>query len=109
MTVVEPFQQHTAAIQVRHVNAVGAVVITVTGDIAHHDAAALSRRLHAALDTAPAVVVVDLSRVNSCVGPGLAVLAVARERANSSGTDLHLVDLGNPAPHAWLTRAGLFT
>jgi anti-anti-sigma regulatory factor len=100
-------QAPAASIDVHHVDAAGGVIITVVGAIGCHDAAVLSRHLHAELDADPTVVVVNLSRVSSCGQAGREVLAAARERARATGVGLHLVDLGRTVAREWLTDAGL--
>jgi anti-anti-sigma regulatory factor len=94
-------------LRVRTVQAAGGTVVTVSGAISDHDAALLSRCLHAQLELEPALLVVDLSRVPSCDHTGRHVLGLARERAAASGTELRLADLGHPVAREWLTDAGL--
>ena len=57
----------------------------------------LSRHLHAELDAAPTVMVIDLVQVSCCHRSGRDALAVARERVRVAGVALHLVDPGGVA------------
>ncbi|NMO91311.1 STAS domain-containing protein [Actinomycetospora sp. TBRC 11914] len=94
-------------VQVRSVTAADGVVISVSGAIGDREAALLSRCLHAQLESEPALLVVDLSRVPSCDHTGRHVLGLVRERAEATGTELRLADLGHPDAREWLTEAGL--
>lgn len=73
-------------------------VFTVAGDVGAHDAAIISRCLHAELAaTGPAtrVIVVDLTDVEAYGSELVNLLAVAEERAHSLAVGLHLLDLGH--------------
>lgn len=73
------------------------VVFTVAGAVGHHDAAVLSRCLHAELagpGAPPRVVVVDLTEVETYGSELVDLLACAEERAASVGTGVHVLELG---------------
>ncbi|HEY2225780.1 STAS domain-containing protein [Actinomycetospora sp.] len=97
-----------ASIEVRHLDPAdgGGTMITVSGAIGRNDSAVLSARLHAVLDAAPTVVVINVSRVHACDQAGIDVLTVARQRANADGVGFHLVGLAEPAAHRWLAATG---
>jgi anti-anti-sigma regulatory factor len=119
MTAVAPRPTHDAPItgaalaaprmtvDVRPVEAAGGIVVSVCGAIGDREAALLSRCLHAQLESEPALLVVDLSRVPSCDHTGRHVLGLVRERAEAAGTELRLADLGQPGAREWLLDAGL--
>lgn len=91
------------------------VLFTVAGAVGAHDAAILSRCLHARLDdhaaagagTESAVIVVDLTEVES-YGSGLVdLLVVAEQRARTLAVGLHVLDLGRSGLlERWQTRHG---
>ena len=75
-------------------------VFTVAGDVGAHDAAIISRCLHAELAaagpvTATRVIVVDLTDVEAYGSELVNLLAVAEERAHTLAVGLHLLDLGH--------------
>jgi hypothetical protein len=76
------------------------VVFTVAGAVGHHDAAVLSRCLHAELaavtgaGTPPRVIVVDLTDVESYGSELVDLLACAEERATTVGIGVHVLELG---------------
>ena len=98
-----------ASIDVRRVEAAGGVIVSVSGTIDRNDAARLGRCLQVELDTEPTVLVINLGGVSSCSSEGVEVLTTIRGRARESGVGFHLLHLGNPSAHGWLSAAGLDT
>lgn len=69
----------------------GCVVVDVQGDVTFASAAQLARELHAALDTGPQRLLVDLTRVGFMDSSGLATLLRAASTALRSDASVALV------------------
>jgi hypothetical protein len=89
------------------------MMFTVAGVVGAHDAAVLSRCLHAQLEEragaaaeAPsAVIVVDLTEVESYGSELVELLVVAEERARTLEVGLHVLELGRSGLRKqWQTR-----
>jgi hypothetical protein len=90
-------------------------LFTVAGAVGVHDAAILSRCLHAQLDgcaavapeAASAVIVVDLTEVESYGSELVELLVVAEQRARTLAVGLHVLELGRSGlREQWQTRRG---
>jgi hypothetical protein len=90
-------------------------LFTVAGAVGAHDAAVLSRCLHAQLDgcaavapeAASAVIVVDLTEVESYGSELVELLVVAEQRARTLAVGLHVLELGRSGlREQWQTRHG---
>jgi hypothetical protein len=87
---------------------------TVAGAVGAHDAAVLSRCLHTQLDqcaaTAPdasAVIVLDLTEIESYGSELVELLVVAEQRARTLAVGLHVLELGRSGlREQWQTRRG---
>jgi hypothetical protein len=84
---------------------------TVAGAVGAHDAAVLSRCLHAQLDgcaeAASAVIVLDLTEVESYGSELVELLVVAEQRARTLSVGLHVLELGRSGlREQWQTRRG---
>jgi hypothetical protein len=105
----------SARITRRHLGPGSGALFTVAGAVGAHDAAVLSRCLHAQLDeragaapdTASAVIVVDLTEVESYGAELVELLVVAEERARTLAVGLHVLELGRSGlREQWQTRHG---
>lgn len=95
-----PVPSPSARVHRRDLGDGAGVVFTVAGAVGHHDAAVLSRCLHAELaavpgpGTPPRVIVVDLTDVETYAAELVDLLTVAEERASSLAVGLHVLELG---------------
>ncbi|NMO88391.1 hypothetical protein [Actinomycetospora sp. TBRC 11914] len=97
-----PVPSPSARVHRRDLGQGAGVVFTVAGAVGAHDAAVLSRCLHAELaDCAVAapgdarrVIVVDLTEVETYGSQLVDLLAVAEDRAGSLDVGLHVLELG---------------
>ena len=103
----------SARISRRHLGRGSGALFTVAGAVGAHDAAVLSRCLHAQLDgcataapdTASTVIVVDLTEVESYGSELVELLVVAEERAKTVAVGLHVLELGcSGLREQWQTR-----
>ena len=90
-------------------------LFTVAGAVGAHDAAVLSRCLHAQLDecaaaapeAASAVIVLDLTEIESYGSELVELLVVAEQRARTLAVGLHVLELGRSGlREQWQTRRG---
>ena len=87
-------------------------LFTVAGAVGAHDAAILSRCLHTQLDQcaataseATAVIVVDLTEIESYGSELVELLVVAEQRARTFAVGLHVLELGRSGlREQWQTR-----
>jgi hypothetical protein len=105
----------SARISRRHLGRGSGALFTVAGAVGAHDAAVLSRCLHAQLDECAAgaaealsaVIVLDLTEVESYGSELVELLVVAEQRARTLAVGLHVLELGRSGlREQWQTRRG---
>lgn len=84
-------RQAAESLQVSAENVDGAAVVSAVGEVDSLTAHLLRDELTRQFDTAPARVVVDLSKIEFLGSVGLSALVAAAERGSASGIALHLV------------------